>query len=1262
MALTISHDVFLSYRSRDHARVRALADALAKHAGLRVFLDRWYLVAGEPWLGALERALTSCRAAAICIGPGELGPWQQREMCLALDRQAHDPSFRVIPVLLPGADPVLGFLSTNMWIDLRDGAGEEDFVALLAAALRGTMPPEVLATFPRAKTSVCPYRGLLYFREEDAPFFLGRESIIDELERTLARAALVSVVGASGSGKSSVVRAGLVPRLRRSRAPVWEVVTMVPGDRPLRGLAAAFTPLLEPEMTEVDLLVETNKLAAAMSNEEVSVRDVAEWVLRRQSGTERVLLVVDQWEELYTLTRDTTERAHFISQLLDASSQGALSLVLTLRGDFVGQALTDRRLSDRLQGVQVNVGPMTEDELRRAIEEPAQAVGQTFEPGLVEAILRDVGDEPGRLPLLEFVLRQLWERRKADRLLHEAYREIGSLEGAIASRAEHVFSSLPEEDRLALRHLFLRLARPGDGRDYTRLRVASSDIAEGEWLLVNRLADERLLVTAQGMAADDRTVEVSHEALLWHWDRLRMWLERDREFLLWRERLRPMVNAWLQRKEGDDALLQGAFLVEAEKWRIEQNIDLSPSEQRYIQSSVTAQTQQKRRRRYLAVSALTVLAVFLTIVGTLAGLTCDQARQRNDVFAHSVQEAREALTLAETLVQGEYISEALFSLDRCIVAARVPSDGELEGRCHLAAGRALAHVGYFDEASMELNLAAQLLTTDRDMAQLFLERGHTLIKKARIGWLPKPTKLALANFEHALDLATRAHANDLILSIEFDLTSSHAEVGDIVEAEHHLAIVIALDGAGRYESKRAQLAAQIAYRRGDLKRAQSQNAALYTKMPPGDERFEVCVLQARTALILGDLATAELWSRRGIDEVDEIQALEAATELRLRMVASRRAPYELLFVALARQNRFEDAIRAFDQWHGYTLLDSLAQPNSHTRPGLAAMAKNIRSLGRALPTVSSVLLMSTSDRRVVEALHSIDLLAFTVAEGEIWRITAHTGRLRVQRIGALDGLQDHIDRFRSTPTDPAVADALGKRLIPTEMFHDESTLHVILDEPLTSLPIAALRGDGKPLIAVRPVLHLLRLPSKDSTCTQPDTTGRATVLADGNGDLPYARREAERIARLLKTTAQVGDSVTSAALFAAKSDSVLHVATHAEFDSLQLHDRVVSALEISMEHLAPSLVVLAGCSSARSYEPEIGSMVTAFLASGSSHVIATNRPVSDGGAAEVTQRFYEQGGVADPIRTVAAIQAQLAETANTDWPSFVVFGSNPCVR
>jgi WD40 repeat protein len=695
-------DVFFSYRSRDHFRVSSLARSLAEHAGLRTFLDRWYLVPGEPWLVALERALGSCRAAAICIGPGELGPWQQREMWLALDRQARDCDFRVIPVLLPGADPVLGFLSTNMWIDLRNGTSDAEFAALLAVALRGAQPlPEIAATFKRVRTSVCPYRGLLCFREEDAPFFLGREPIVDELQRVLADASMVSVVGASGSGKSSLVRAGLVPRLRRSQAPVWEVTTMVPGDRPLRALAAVFVLLLEPEMTEVQLLVETNALAAALSAGEVSVRDVAERVLARQPGTERVLLAVDQWEELYTLTHDSDERACFIGQLLEATSHAVLSVVLTLRGDFVGQVLADRRLADRLQGAQVNVGPMTTEELRCAIEEPARAAGLRFEPGLVDAILGDVDGEPGHLPLLEFVLRQLWDLRRDDVLHHDAYRAIGRLEGSIAHRAERVFESLSDAERVALRHLFMRLARPGDGHDYTRLRALSADISQEEWQLVRRLADERLLVTALSAIAPDQTVEVSHEALLRHWRRLRTWLDRDREFLLWRERLRPMIRAWTEGEEHNDSLLQGAFLVEAEKWRVERHADLSASEQRYIEGSVQVRSrreQEEHDRRDRELSQAKALADALQLAANQEKALAREAKehaQQTEVHAAALRRRNLVLrsVMALLVVAGAFAAWQASSARREAAHVR-----RLFAQSYKEEGRRLVVEGHFQEA------------------------------------------------------------------------------------------------------------------------------------------------------------------------------------------------------------------------------------------------------------------------------------------------------------------------------------------------------------------------------------------------------------------------------------------------------------------------------------------------------------------------------------------------------------------------------------
>jgi hypothetical protein len=539
-----TYDVFLSYHWRDHAHVESIARAL-RERDLNVFLDRWYLHPGRPWPQELEKVMRSCKAVAVCVGPGEMGPWQQREKNMALERQAHEHDFPVIPVLLPSSDPVLGFLGQNTWIDFRTTPDDPKLIAILAAAIRGESPgPDAREWIQETVATVCPYRGLLYFREEDAPFFFGRGEAIDQLVQSISGNSFLAVVGASGSGKSSVVRAGLVPALRRSRDNIWEVLTLVPGDRPLRSLAAALAPLMEPEMTETDRLVEINKLSGALASGDLKLRDIVERVLSKQHGTDRLLMVVDQWEELYSLTTDETARRCFIDELLEASAHVPVSVVLTLRGDFVGHALAHRPLSDRLQGRQINLGPMNRDELTLAITKPAEMVGLKFQTGLIKRILDDAGDEPGNLPLLEFVLRQLWDNRNRGLLLHDAYDNIGRLQGAVAKKADELFGKLSPLEQQAVQRIFLRLATAAEDGDYTRRRASFMEIGEPSFPVLKRLTDERLLVTSPGTTGGEETVELSHEALIRNWDKLKGWLNEDREFQLWWRRFREFLRAW----------------------------------------------------------------------------------------------------------------------------------------------------------------------------------------------------------------------------------------------------------------------------------------------------------------------------------------------------------------------------------------------------------------------------------------------------------------------------------------------------------------------------------------------------------------------------------------------------------------------------------------------------------------------------------------------------------------------------------------------
>src|ERR1700758_4484415 len=480
MALTVSsYDLFLSYNSADQRIVEELAHKLAD-AGLKeLFLDRRNLLIGTPWRPMLEKALGSSKAWAIFVGAGEMGSWQQREVDIALEFQSRSPNLRVIPVLLPGCEPPLGFLEQLTWVDFRSQSLDAGIAILAKVARAGEPSPDFQRHFDSVRASICPYRGLLHFREEDAPFFFGREAAIDKLRDAVQRQPFVAVVGASGSGKSSVVRAGLVPRLRSDRRTAWETLILVPTDQPLKALARAIVPLLEPTMAEVDRLAEATKLAEHFRSGTISLYDIVGRVLEKQSGTDRVLIVVDQFEELYTLTSDEEARRRFIDELLAASSLAGskANVTLTLRGDFVGKALAYRPLSDRLQDAQINLGPMTREELECAIGKPAEKIQLEFEAGLVRRVLNDVGEEPGNLPLLEFVLKELWDKRHGGILLNETYDAIGGLHGAVATKADELFKGLSSAEQKILQGIFLRIVRPSAESGFgTRRRATFSEL------------------------------------------------------------------------------------------------------------------------------------------------------------------------------------------------------------------------------------------------------------------------------------------------------------------------------------------------------------------------------------------------------------------------------------------------------------------------------------------------------------------------------------------------------------------------------------------------------------------------------------------------------------------------------------------------------------------------------------------------------------------------------------------------------------------
>ncbi|WP_344396312.1 SUMF1/EgtB/PvdO family nonheme iron enzyme [Streptomyces vastus] len=422
----------------------------------------------------------------------------------------------------------------------------------------------------------CPYRGLYAFREQDAPLYHGRSSVVRRLVRTIGHASLAGVVGASGSGKSSLVHAGLIPALRRQEH--WAVAVFRPGSHPYAALAGALVELAHPEAT-----VEQNAAAAASMAERMRTSGISSSIEQIVRRLDRPLLVfADQFEELFTHCRDRQDIEQFLDHLADFAQEhpGGTSrakAVLTLRGDFYGRAIAHRRFSDVLQDHVINLPPMNRAELRSAIVEPARARQLDLEDGLVDRILDDVGSEPGNLPLLEFALTLLWDRQSSGKLTHTAYEAVGEVVGAIATRAEEMYSTLSPQQQDTARQLLTRLVRVapiGEEGEDARRRTPVAELAGLARVdeVIAALTDARLLVTD----SDERgrpTVEVSHEAVIRSWGRLRTWLDGDRQFLLWQQRTRRRYEDWRAGPDDASTALHGRLLAEAEGWLQSQGSD-----------------------------------------------------------------------------------------------------------------------------------------------------------------------------------------------------------------------------------------------------------------------------------------------------------------------------------------------------------------------------------------------------------------------------------------------------------------------------------------------------------------------------------------------------------------------------------------------------------------------------------------------------------------------------------------------------------------
>ena len=473
---------------------------------------------------------------------------------------------------------------------------------------------------PEGEGVLCPYKGLARFEKQDAAIFHGREALVATLVARLADTPLVTVAGPSGAGKSSLVRAGLLPALADGALPgsgKWPQHVLSPGAVPRRELA----PVL----------------------------------YGRQAPATGVVVVVDQFEELFTACGDEGERAGFVAELLGLLEPGSAParVILAVRADYLGWCARYPELASRVADGAVLVGPMSDDEVRRAVEGPARYAGLEVEPDLLDAVVEDVRGRPGGLPLLSTALLDTWERRRGRALTHAGYLAAGGVSGALARLADSAYARLAPGEQEAARRILVRLADTGEAGRPVRRRVPLAEVAAPGDKAARRALD--VLVARRLLTAGDDTVELAHEALLSHWPRLSRWLEEDEQGRALRRHLAPAAREWAQSGRPDAELYRGARLASALDWASGHAGDLNAIEEEFLAAGRAAADRELReqreradrearagRRLRVVLAGVMALLLFSAVAGVLAVQQRGQARaaQRSAEAAERSAEAR----------------------------------------------------------------------------------------------------------------------------------------------------------------------------------------------------------------------------------------------------------------------------------------------------------------------------------------------------------------------------------------------------------------------------------------------------------------------------------------------------------------------------------------------------------------------------------------------------------------------------------------------
>jgi WD40 repeat protein/serine/threonine protein kinase len=606
-----------------------------------------------------------------------------------------------------------------------------------------------------------PYKGLRPFQEADAADFFGREMLsqllLARMQESSNYARFLAVVGPSGSGKSSVVRAGLIPALKRGAllgSENWFVLEMFPGAHPIEELAQALLRIaVDPP----------NNLVGPLRLDDAGLMRVIDRVVPGGSETE-VVLVIDQFEELFTLVEDATEIRHFLDTIITAVTDPSsrLRVIVTLRADFYDRPLLYARFSELMRARTEVVGPLAEEELKAAIVNPAERNGLHVDPDLVNAIVSDVGAQPGALPLLQYALTEVFARRSGRTLTLTPYHASGGVLGALARRAEDLYTSLAPAQQEAARQLFLRLVTLGEGVEDTRRRVRRMELVPvGGGMaaldtVIEIYAQYRLLTLDRDLVTRAPTVEVAHEALIRTWTRLRGWLDASREDVRLHRWLSAAAADWAG-SEGDPSfLVRGQRLAQLDAWAAETPLALNAEEQAYLEASLSAEaarhlaeetrkahevTLEQRSRLFLrALVGVFAVAAVIAVILSFVAFQQQRLAQQNAQRAFANEELAQRNAATAVAAQGVAQQEAN---TRATAEAQVRRQLTVSTAERLAL-QALYEISYSPETALLLayeavsldhtSTAEQALhaTVDNLVWQPTVLRGHTDLLKTAV--------------------------------------------------------------------------------------------------------------------------------------------------------------------------------------------------------------------------------------------------------------------------------------------------------------------------------------------------------------------------------------------------------------------------------------------------------------------------------------------------------------------------------------------------